>query len=349
VSNFPLSYRLTWLPRFLRPSLRGDRQGFHAPPRRAPAKADDAVRLVFTGDLSAVANRAPPLVDASLQALFAEADLVVVNCESPVVEKAHAPFGTLLGVRHAMSASFLGDALAAASIDPGRAVLSLANNHALDQGRRGVEASREAIAGLGAQVVGLTDRDRPLTVRAGGLAIAFDAFSVWHNAPRDEFSEHVRTAPHQGTRPADAEAADLHCTVAHWDWEFRHFPRAETRAAARGLAARGARLLVGHHAHVVQPVEQVGDALVAYGLGDFLGTAWARTRWPLGIGALLIADIARHGERRGHVLRHALVPFMRLRDGRRERLLPAEDLPPKLLGKVARRLAVVLGDEHRAG
>lgn len=349
MSNFPLSYRLTWLPRFLRPSLRGDRRGFHVPPRRAPDKADDAVRLVFTGDFSAVANRTPPLVDAGLRSLFAQADLVVVNCESPVVARAHARFGTLAGVRHAMSAAFLAEALGAAAIEPRRAVLSLANNHALDQGRRGFETSREAIARLGAQAIGLAEHGRPPLVAAGGLAIAFDAYSHWHNAPREEFAASIRTAPHAGeesdpTRGADG-LADVHCAVPHWDWEFRHFPRAETRTAARRLAAGGARLVVGHHAHVVQPVEQVGDTLVAYGLGDFLGTAWARTRWPLRIGALLVVDVAATGPGRGRIVHHAVVPFMRLRDGLRERLVPVDDLPQDLRGKVVSRLDMVLGRE----
>lgn len=349
MSNFPLSYRLTWLPRLLRPSLRGDRRGFHAPPRVAPRKAADAVRLVFTGDLSAVANRATPLVDAALQALFAEADVVVVNCESPVVARAHAPLGTLIGVRHAMSAAFLAEALGAAAIEPRRAVLSLANNHALDQGRRGFETSLEAIAGLGARPIGLTEHGRPQVVAAGGLAIAFDAFSHWHNTSREEFAASIRTAPHPGEEPDGTRGAsggaDVHCVVPHWDWEFRHFPRAETRAAARSLAAGGARLVVGHHAHVVQPVERVDDTLVAYGLGDFLGTAWARTRWPLRIGALLAVDIAANGRERGRIVRHALVPFMRLHDGLRERLVPVDDLPHALRGKVASRLDRVLGKE----
>lgn len=350
MSNFPLSYRLTWLPRFLRPSLRGDRQGFHAPPRRAPAKAADAVRLVFTGDLSAVANRAAPLVDAELRSVFAQADLVVVNCESPVVAKVHAPFGTLIGVRHAMSAAFLAEALGAAAIEPRRAVLSLANNHALDQGRRGLETSREAIAGLGAQAIGLAEHGRPPIVTAGGLAIAFDAFSRWYNAPREAFAAGIRTAPHPGEKRdrtrGESGGADLHCVVPHWDWEFRHFPRAETRAAARALAAGGARLVVGHHAHVVQPIEKVDDTLVAYGLGDFLGTAWARTRWPLRIGALLVVDVAASGRERGRIASHAVVPFIRLRDGSRERLVPVEDLPHATRGKVASRLDMVLGREH---
>lgn len=346
MSNFPLAYRLTWLPRFLWPSPGGNRDGFEAPPRQIGDKAGNTVRLVFAGDLSAVANRTPPLVDVGLQKLFAGADLVVVNCESPVVKLPHAPFGTWIGTCHAVSPAFLADALGAAAIDPRRAVLSLANNHALDQDRRGLEESHEAIVAIGAQVVGLAGRP-PLVVKTGGLAIAFDAFTIWHNAAREVFTGLVRTTP-QPWGPEEI-GADFRCVVAHWDREFRHFPLAATRSMARQLVASGASLVVGHHAHVIQPVECMDGALVAYGLGDFLGTAWARTRWPLRVGALFVADIATEGSRRGEVVGHALVPFMRLRDGARERLMPVTDLPEKIRGKVAERLDAVIGVERATG
>ncbi|TIP98634.1 MAG: metallophosphatase, partial [Mesorhizobium sp.] len=54
MSNYPLSYKLSWLPRFLKPSLSGDRQDFapaagimiEPPPART-------VQLAFVGDISA--------------------------------------------------------------------------------------------------------------------------------------------------------------------------------------------------------------------------------------------------------------------------------------------------------
>ena len=59
----------------------------------------DAVRLVFLGDLSAVANREPPEIDTALREIIAAADLVVANCESPVVERPAFPLATRLGLR----------------------------------------------------------------------------------------------------------------------------------------------------------------------------------------------------------------------------------------------------------
>ena len=117
VSNFPLAYKLSWLPRLLNPSLAGDRSGF-APPAGTLLEPfpTRTVRLVFVGDISAVANRAAPVVDPEIHDLLGAADLVVGNCESPVVEKVRAPLGTALGIRHAMGERFLVETLEAAGI-----------------------------------------------------------------------------------------------------------------------------------------------------------------------------------------------------------------------------------------
>ena len=71
MSNFPLRYKLSWLPRLLSPSLRGERSGL-LPAAASLLSPVPAVtrRLVFIGDISAVSNRTAPLVDARLKALI---------------------------------------------------------------------------------------------------------------------------------------------------------------------------------------------------------------------------------------------------------------------------------------
>ena len=89
MSNFPLRYKLSWLPRLLKPSLGGERPRLAAARRLAAGAGAAATlgRLVFIGDISAVASRAAPDGRRAAAALIASADLVVGNCESPVVER----------------------------------------------------------------------------------------------------------------------------------------------------------------------------------------------------------------------------------------------------------------------
>lgn len=347
MANFPLAYRVAWLPRLFRPTMAGNREGF------APAAAElmepprETVRLAFVGDISAVANRTAPFVDPALRALLASADLVVGNCESPVVKKPRyrSPL-----TRHAMSKEFLADTLAAAGIDRDALVLSLANNHALDQGLEGFDETVASLDSLGIGVAGAAGRG-PAMVSIGKLTIGFLAATLWRNRPQKEFTGRVtmlRDIAAAGWKQVDRVKADLVCALPHWDWEFRHWPRRETRWMARKFASRGVGLVVGGHAHVVQPVELLGDTVVAYSLGDFLGTSWVRQSWPGSIGTIFIADISADRESRGLVAAYEAVPFMRIKESGRERLLPLEKLDRPLREKAEARVRTVLGAAENA-
>ncbi|MDX8481377.1 CapA family protein [Mesorhizobium sp. VK24D] len=343
MSNYPLSYKLSWLPRFLKPSLAGDRNDFAAPAATLlePPPAQ-TVRLAFIGDLSAVANRTAPECAPAIAALLASADLVVGNCESPIVERPSAMVGTRLGTHHAMTELFLADALGAVGIAREKLVLSLANNHVLDQGIAGFEETVAALRRLGIRTIGTAAGGPVQRHAAGPLTIGFAAFTLWRNADESEFRAQVsmRSDPAEWLRGSSA-GIDLLCAVPHWDWEFRHFPRPATRTLARRLADHGVRLIAGHHAHVVQPVERIGDTLVAYGLGDFLGTAFARQPWPGRIGAILVVDVSADGDTRGKIASYKLYSFMRLRRGLHERLVPVEELEGSLKRKVVERLSAI--------
>jgi poly-gamma-glutamate synthesis protein (capsule biosynthesis protein) len=341
VSNYPLSYKLSWLPRLLRPSLAGDRNGLSA---SAATLIDPQpmrkVRLAFVGDISAVANRDTPECDPAIAALLSSADLVIGNCESPIVERPRAIIGTLLGTHHAMSERFLADALAAAGVARDRLVLSLANNHVLDQGIGGFEETLAALNQLGIRTIG-TVADGPVQVHAAGsLAIGFAAFSLWRNTDAAPFEERISMRAAEWRRDA-VSGIDLTCAVPHWDWEFRHSPRPATRALARRLADNGARLIVGHHAHVVQPIEHIGDSVIAYGLGDFFGTAFAKLPWPARVGSIFVVDVSADPATRGAIAACKMHFFMRLRVGSHERLVPVEALDGALKQRVAGRLKAI--------
>lgn len=80
-------------------------------------------------------------------------------------------------------------------------------------------------------------------------------------------------AGHLRARAAAAREAGAEFVVAslHWGQEYRQAPTAEQRSVADALLADGGvDLIVGHHAHVVQPLGRVAGRPVAFGLGNFL-------------------------------------------------------------------------------
>jgi poly-gamma-glutamate synthesis protein (capsule biosynthesis protein) len=183
-------------------------------------------------------------------------------------------------------------------------------------------------------------------IEVGSLTIGLLAFTQWRNASEAEFAGRVTTADGIGNRREAARSADLVCALPHWDFEFRHFPHTETRALARRLAEE-AGLVVGGHAHVVQPVERIGDAFVAYGLGDFLGTALPRVPWPLRIGAMLSVEVSADDRTKGEIACYRLVPFVRERRERHERLVPIEKAGVPGAPKTRDRLALIFASGQK--
>ncbi len=199
-----------------------------------------------------------------------------------------------------------------------------------------------ALKRLGIRTIGTVANGPVEHFAVGPLRVGFAAFTLWRNADAAAFEGRVSMQSDPAHWPRDAaDGVDLTCAVPHWDWEFRHFPQPETRELARRLAEHGVGLIAGHHAHVVQPVERIGKTLVAYGLGDFLGTAFSRQPWPGRIGSILVVDVSTDAATRGAIAAYRLHAFMRLRAGGHERLVPVEALVGRMRRKIEGRLKAI--------
>jgi poly-gamma-glutamate synthesis protein (capsule biosynthesis protein) len=72
-------------------------------------------------------------------------------------------------------------------------------------------------------------------------------------------------------RTARQAGAQFVVVLLHWGQEYRTTPTpAQHDLARRLLAAPEVDLILGHHAHVVQPIQRVGGKRVAYGMGNSL-------------------------------------------------------------------------------
>jgi poly-gamma-glutamate synthesis protein (capsule biosynthesis protein) len=212
---------------------------------------------------------------ADLVPLFQQADLAFGNLETPVAPASGRP-----GVPFQFNAP---ESLPAALRASGFTVLSTANNHAFDQGPRGVGETLDRLRAEHLVVIG-SGADRPQAeatqmIERQGLQIAFLGFTDVFNIDLN----HRATEP--WVRPLDLEPAlqavreararaDLVVVSVHWGNEYQHQPTKRQRDIARALATAGCDVLLGHHPHVLQPVEllEAGGrrVLVAYSLGNFI-------------------------------------------------------------------------------
>ncbi len=156
-----------------------------------------------------------------------------------------------------------------------------ASNHSLDRRFEGIVATLDVLEAAGLAFAGTArtaeEAATPLVMDAGGIAVGQLSYTYGLNGfriPADQpWSVNVidvdrMLADVEGIREAGAEFVVV---SIHWGTEYRHEPNEEQRVVASALADAGTiDLIVGHHAHVVQPVERIGDTLVLFGLGNFI-------------------------------------------------------------------------------
>jgi poly-gamma-glutamate capsule biosynthesis protein CapA/YwtB (metallophosphatase superfamily) len=254
------------------------------PEAPTPAPAPQSFTLVATGDvlihqgrsLTAGAVRGDGYdfsgVLAPVAPLLQGADLAVCHLETPVA----APGGPYRGYPSFAVQPEIVDALAGAGYD----LCSTASNHSLDDGFDGVVRTLDALDAAGVAHTG-THRgpgEPPTVVDAGGVrvghvAVTFSLNGVAPPAGR-EWSVDTFDAPDVAptlAAAARARAAGAEVVVAsvHCCAEYDPDPSAVQVETVRALlASPDVDLVLGHHAHVVQPFERVGGEWAAYGLGN---------------------------------------------------------------------------------
>lgn len=162
-------------------------------------------------------------------------------------------------------------------------VLSQANNHALDCGRHGLVESLGALARAHLQAIGagLTEAKalQPLVTRARGVRIAWVGASQFASAPLASQAARPSVALlSEGSLRSQVRAArrvaDVVVVSLHWGVEYQAAPTPRQRRWAHAALAAGADIILGHHSHVLGPIEAVElngrQRLVAYSLGNLV-------------------------------------------------------------------------------
>lgn len=219
---------------------------------------------------------------AAIADLLSEPDLTFANLETPVAPG--TPGGTRAFVFNAPPEAL------AALVHAGVDVVSVANNHAFDQGRPGFEETLRRVHEAGLAAVGAGPEGHaagPIRLQARGLSLAFLGYAAFFNqdgnaCPRTtagagacvQASVLDRARIVEDVRAA-AASADAVVVSLHWGVEYDAQPRAEDVELAHRLIDAGALVVLGHHPHVLQPVElyraedgRIG--VIAYSLGNFV-------------------------------------------------------------------------------
>ncbi len=170
----------------------------------------------------------------------------------------------------------MADGLVAAGYDG----CTFASNHSLDRWPQGVTDSLTVLDEAGLQHSGAArdqaEYDEPTIYDANGISVASLSYSYGFNGftePADtpwlvnEIDLDEIAAEAQAARDAGAEYVVL---SVHWGTEYNHNPDEAQLEWGRQFAELDLDMVIGHHAHVVQPVGIVDGLPIVYGLGNFL-------------------------------------------------------------------------------
>ncbi len=226
---------------------------------------------------------------ADVTDVFRHADFGFVNLETPVAP-AHS-HGSKPFMFDAPIA--LIDALKANGIK----IVSFANNHVMDQGWAGFAETREHLRDEGLLFAGSGDTAQqtwqPVITEANGIKVGWLGMTRWLNGnrnPEKDDQPHVNFFPYPGESGGAAgmdEAGvleaikkargqcDFLVVSIHWGVEYAPTPRPEDVETAHKMLEVGASVIVGHHPHVLQPVETYKtsdgrNTVIFYSLGNFL-------------------------------------------------------------------------------
>lgn len=193
-------------------------------------------------------------------------------------------------------------------------MLQLANNHTLDMEVSGLNRNVDfwrtnypdvLLSGVHTSV---EEKQAIPIIERNGISIALISSTYSSNKPVDlEYSVNIFTENEDKLLNDVARAnemADLVAVGIHWGKEYQQ-PTIEQEELADKLAKRGADIIIGHHPHVLQPIEWIegkngSKTLVAYSLGNFISGPFddrvPHLDCPRLTGALMGFDLAKEND-----------------------------------------------------
>ena len=158
-------------------------------------------------------------------------------------------------------------------------ILSLANNHALDQGVKGLRYTRKFLDSKEIETIGVGENKRqawqPKIITANGIRVGFIGASYCSvndgGAVKNEFVarieelEYLRAAIEKLKKESDFIVVAMHAGA-----EYTRKPHRSQIAFARRAVDLGADLVIGSHPHWIQTFEQYRGKYIFYSLGNFI-------------------------------------------------------------------------------
>lgn len=205
-----------------------------------------------------------------ITSLVSGVDFAICHLEVPVAPDGQNPSTFPL---YGAPASIV-DAVAGAGYDR----CSTASNHTLDKGVPGIEATIANFERVGITQVGMARTPaeiEPTVLEKNGIKFSHLSYTYGYNGLSTPRGEDWRSALIDSDRiiadATNARAMGAEFVVVSMHWGSQTAVSDSQRSIAEKITSSGVvDLIVGHHAHMVQPIEQVNGVWTVFGLGNSL-------------------------------------------------------------------------------
>ena len=179
-------------------------------------------------------------------------DLSIINMEGPLTEST---------ARNGELFAFKGDPefvniLSGSSVE----AANLANNHSHDYGEQSFTDTKKILEDAGISTFGYDDT---AIVTVEGINVGLVGIYELH-----DHLERMQQLK-DNIAKVKADGADLIIAIFHWGNERETVPDYNQMTLAHAAIDNGADLVIGHHPHVLQGIEEYRGKYIAYSLGNF--------------------------------------------------------------------------------
>lgn len=204
----------------------------------------------FKGKYDAVQD--PAYFFQNVQPVFAQDDLTIVNMEGTLTEET---------TREPKQFAFKGDAEYAKILMAGAVeAANLANNHSFDYGKKSYEDTITALEAEGISSFGY-ERTAVMDIKGVKVGLAGVYELAEHIDCKQDLLDNIASLKEQG--------AQIIIVSFHWGQEKENVPSDVQVELAHAAVDNGADLVLGHHPHVLQGIEEYKGKNIVYSLGNF--------------------------------------------------------------------------------
>lgn len=248
------------------PSPTPSEQTTAALPSPSPSPTPVSITLSFAGDCTLGMDQSfgysgsfnaaydaygPAYFLQNVQSIFAQDDLTVVNFEGTLTDSDERADKTW---------AFRGDPAYAKVLSEGSVeAVNLANNHSSDYGEESLTDTKSALDAE--EIVHFGFEDTALVEVQGVKVGLLGMYTVYTDDYIPTLQRLIGSLQDQG--------AQVIVASFHWGFENSYTPEQDQRELAHAAIDAGAHLVIGHHPHVLQGIEEYNGRYIAYSLGNF--------------------------------------------------------------------------------